>query len=559
MKNIIFMFLIIILNLSLLFSDDWHYYAFWDQYPTVSSICIDSNDNPHILYDPDTETGRLIYVVWNGYKWVYDNIEGIGSFGYWVSMALDKNNSPHISFYEYNNGYLMYAYKNSNEWNIDIVDNNYEAGEFSCIALDSKGYPHIAYSHYIEGSPDRCELKYAYWDGSKWNIQLVDDSYIRQGNNCSIALDSYDYPHISYEKEDYGKYYLGYAHWDGSKWIKEILDLKDSQLDTSICIDSNNYPHIAYASKGYLCYMRWNGSEWIKEQPYHCQIMISMKLDKNDYPHIAFRTIYNSKRLVMYASWDGSKWNIEVAYNSSLNSHYCSLALDSKGNPHISCDDDHTYSIYYIWYGNNLAIDLTSFSAKPNNDAITLNWSISTDEDISGFNLYRRVDSPTLYTLPTVGEIATFPLQTDDNTQWTRVNTSLITGTNPYSFTDRDITPETNYEYKLEAVVSDRQETLGTTECTSGKGTPGSFDIVRIYPTPANDRTSIDVVIPEEADIDIAIYDISGRRVRTIASGQYNEGEYTLSSYITGLTNGVYIVRMTANGFSSSKNFVVAK
>jgi hypothetical protein len=151
------------------------------------------------------------------------------------------------------------------------------------------------------------------------------------------------------------------------------------------------------------------------------------------------------------------------------------------------------------------------------------------------------------------------PLQSGEDYVWTKVNTSLVTGTNPYSYTDREIIPETTYEYKLEAVVSDRYDTLGTTSVTSGNDTPESFNITKVYPTPASSQINIDVVIPEQSDIDIGIYDISGRRVSTIASGLYNPGEYTLTSDIIGLTNGVYIVRMTTDRFSASKNFVVAR
>ncbi|MGQ9706948.1 MAG: T9SS type A sorting domain-containing protein, partial [bacterium] len=210
--------------------------------------------------------------------------------------------------------------------------------------------------------------------------------------------------------------------------------------------------------------------------------------------------------------------------------------------------------------------DLTSFTAKPDDNAITLNWSILTDEQISGFNLYRRVANPTTnpnlvgtdYNLSNPGGENTYSRKNPD-TQWTKVNTSLITGTNPYSYTDRGIAPNTTYEYKLEAVVSDKSETLGTTECTSGNGMPTSFGITRVYPTPADDIINIDVIIPEKADIDIGVYDIMGRRVSTIAGGQYNSGEYTIVGDVSYLTDGVYIVRMTTDGFSASKRFVIAR
>jgi len=161
--------------------------------------------------------------------------------------------------------------------------------------------------------------------------------------------------------------------------------------------------------------------------------------------------------------------------------------------------------------------------------------------------------------IPTVREIAHSPLQMDDNAQWTKVNTTLIIGTNPYSYTDRDVMPETKYEYILEAVVSDRNEMLGTTSLNSGNGKPESFDIVRVYPTPADYKISIDIVISEQSNIDISIYDIAGRRLDTIESGQYNDGEHTIIGDVSGLSDGVYIVMMTSEGFTASKRFVITR
>ncbi|MGQ9706396.1 MAG: T9SS type A sorting domain-containing protein [bacterium] len=52
---------------------------------------------------------------------------------------------------------------------------------------------------------------------------------------------------------------------------------------------------------------------------------------------------------------------------------------------------------------------------------------------------------------------------------------------------------------------------------------------------------------------------MTGRKVNTVSSGLYNPGEYTLTSDVSGLTNGVYIIRMTTDGFSGSKRFVIAR
>jgi len=568
MRLFCYVYLFFTLFFGLVLSEEgWHYYPF-DIAMRHSSIKIDSNDLPHIVYG--SQDGNLMYAYWDGSKWNYDKTEfdglilGVGQ----ISLCLDKNNNPHISCYEYNSKSLVYINKINDKWNYETVDDYAdEAGGYNSINLDLKGFPHIAYEAFYE-SGYIYQLRYAYFDGNKWNIEILNNN----GYIPSIKIDSLDYPHISYgRKYQTDIYYLSYIYWDGSQWVKEDVDTSGFAGFPSIDLDTNNNPCIAYFGKGGLWYAKKVGDEWTKEYVDKCGLnYISLALDSNNYPHISYKSQYG----LGYAYFNGREWIKEIPiYGPTCGQFSNSIDLDSKGKPHIACDVriDYSYLIYYVWYGNGLGITLTSFSAKPGSSAITLNWSISTDEDISGFNLYRRIIAP--FTVSTVrensyspscspapvGEIAQSPPNPDNDYVWTKVNTSLITGTNPYSYTDRDITPDTNYEYKLEAVVSDRQETLGTTSVDSGRGTPESFDIVRIYPTPADDRISIDVIIPEQSDIDIAIYDITGRRVATVASGLYNSGEYTITGDVSGLTNGVYIMRMTAGGLSASKRFVVAK
>jgi len=562
--KIIYIIALFILNVCIFvclsYSDSWHIITI-DSASYLSEktdIAIDNNNQPHIVYDGTHSD--LKYAHWNGNKWNIQVFKGENEYLFCDgSIAIDSNNYPHITFSDYYYYSVYYARWDGSKWIREEVP---AYTEFQDLVIDSKDNPHISFSTIMFGAID-----YTYKVGDEWKKEIVD----KDGVNWypKIVIDSNDCPQISYI--DYKNGEVKYAIKKGDSWEIQIVDKPEGaawyKAVSSIVVDRNNYPHITYfyftypEYKYYLKYAILTGSKWdIQVVESECGVGYypSIALDKNDYPHIAYYDGKNGD--LKYAWWDGSKWNIEVVDSEGDVGSYCSIGLKKDGSPCISYYDATNGNLKYAWYGPENAIDLTSFSAKPNNDAITLNWSVSTDEDISGFNLYRRVATPTTVSnIPTVGEIATFPLQTDDNSQWTRVNTSLITGTNPYSYTDRDVLPDINYEYKLEAVVSDKAETLGTKECTSGNGTPGSFDIASIYPTPAYDRISIDVIIPEQADIDIAIYDIAGRRIATVASGLYNPGEYTLSSDITGLSDGVYIMRMTAGGLYESKRFVVAK
>ena len=53
-----------------------------------------------------------------------------------------------------------------------------------------------------------------------WEIQTVESGNV--GRYTSLALDSSDYPHISYY--DSTNYNLKYAYWDGADWQIETVD-----------------------------------------------------------------------------------------------------------------------------------------------------------------------------------------------------------------------------------------------------------------------------------------------------------------------------------------------
>ena len=108
-------------------------------------IDIDSNGNPAIAYNylqPDTLTPNKspAYVKWDGSKWEYHNISDDGSTDD-LSLALDSNNEPHIS-YTNENGEIKYATFNGDIWTIGIVASS---GGHSSIDLDNTGSPHISY------------------------------------------------------------------------------------------------------------------------------------------------------------------------------------------------------------------------------------------------------------------------------------------------------------------------------------------------------------------------------------------------------------------------------
>ena len=84
------------------------------------------------------------------------------------------------------------------------------------------------------------------------------------------------------------------------------------------------------------------------------------------------------------------------------------------------------------------------------------------------------------------------------------------------------------------------------------------------YPNPFNPSTKISYSVPEESIVKIAVYDILGREVAILASGEKQPGYYEVDWNAAGFASGIYIYRITAlKGskilFSEAKRMMLMK
>ncbi len=88
---------------------------------------------------------------------------------------------------------------------------------------------------------------------------------------------------------------------------------------------------------------------------------------------------------------------------------------------------------------------------------------------------------------------------------------------------------------------------------------PDEFKIQSIYPNPFNSTTNIIYHLPTETQLDLGLYDISGREVIKLYSGVCPAGDGHIIVDAKNLTNGVYVVNMRTKKFTSSQKLVVIK
>ncbi len=79
------------------------------------------------------------------------------------------------------------------------------------------------------------------------------------------------------------------------------------------------------------------------------------------------------------------------------------------------------------------------------------------------------------------------------------------------------------------------------------------------YPNPFNMTTSIDVVIPEQSDVTLKIFDILGRNVATLIEGNTDQGMYTVVFDATGLASGAYYARLQSGDIIKTQRMILLK
>ena len=90
------------------------------------------------------------------------------------------------------------------------------------------------------------------------------------------------------------------------------------------------------------------------------------------------------------------------------------------------------------------------------------------------------------------------------------------------------------------------------------------FGVSQNGPNPFSSVTSIEFAVPEAAQVKIAIYDVSGRLVRTLVDGRVKPDVYKASwdgtdSFGSPVASGIYFYRFDAGEFSATKKMILVR
>ena len=79
------------------------------------------------------------------------------------------------------------------------------------------------------------------------------------------------------------------------------------------------------------------------------------------------------------------------------------------------------------------------------------------------------------------------------------------------------------------------------------------------YPNPFNPTTIINYQLPQAGNVDLKVYDVLGREVATLVKGYKDAGRHSINFNAKNLAGGVYIYKLTAGSFTSSRKMLLLK
>lgn len=88
---------------------------------------------------------------------------------------------------------------------------------------------------------------------------------------------------------------------------------------------------------------------------------------------------------------------------------------------------------------------------------------------------------------------------------------------------------------------------------------PDVYELGHNYPNPFNPTTTIPLALPEAGLVKLVLYDISGRMVKEIYSGELNAGYHDFNFHIGNLASGIYIYRVKVNDYQKAHKMTILK
>ena len=81
----------------------------------------------------------------------------------------------------------------------------------------------------------------------------------------------------------------------------------------------------------------------------------------------------------------------------------------------------------------------------------------------------------------------------------------------------------------------------------------------QVYPNPFTNKTTIHYNITQEGQVNLTVYDMDGREIKTLVNGNQSPGLYNQTFDANGLSNGVYMYRLQTSSGTQTGKLILTK
>lgn len=85
------------------------------------------------------------------------------------------------------------------------------------------------------------------------------------------------------------------------------------------------------------------------------------------------------------------------------------------------------------------------------------------------------------------------------------------------------------------------------------------FELFQNFPNPFNPNTRISFYLPEESDVNLSIYDVTGKKIATLIDGKTKKGYNELIWEPLNLASGIYFYKLEAGNYTAERKMVIVK
>ncbi len=190
-------------------------------------------------------------------------------------------------------------------------------------------------------------------------------------------------------------------------------------------------------------------------------------------------------------------------------------------------------------------VQMTEISAISENNTITLKWSTTSEFNNASWIIERSLDGLNFE------KIGTLEAKNAPST---------------YTFTDTKVYGGTVYYYKVSDVSKNgiKTEHPVVKVVASGKPRPTTYTLSQNQPNPFKDVTVIEYAVPVKGKVTLAVYDITGKLIKTLVNEVKDVSWYTAKwdgkdNSGKSVAAGVYFYKLSASGFESTMKMTYLK